>query len=178
MKLNLSTTKNKLSRLLVCSLLIAFVFQTTAITWAQPSPETIPRSNEIPQLLDTAVAVSDGDPILISTQEEPVLIATEEEPNLIAPKEEPALIASEDREIIRPENTTLPRDEEIKTITSEDAVIGYETEDTRNENYQPLIGPQNQTVDTSSYLGASMLMAVIGVVGLVLVAKRSKKVVA
>lgn len=98
MKRNLSITKLKLSKLLVCTLLIAFVFQTIAISMVQATSETIPRSNAIQPSPDDTVVRSNDDPILNATEEEPVLIATE------------------DGKKIAPENSTITRDEEIKKI--------------------------------------------------------------
>jgi len=169
MKRNPSLLKLKLSKLLVCTLLIAFVFQITAISMVQATSETIPRSNAIQPSPDDTVVLSNDDPIRNATIEEPLLIATEEEP---------VLIATEDGEKIAPENSTITRDEEIKkNIPDDNSTIGI-PEDSNEEDYQPLFAPQPQTVDTSAYLGVAVLLALVAVGTVVFVARRSKKIVA
>jgi hypothetical protein len=159
MKRNLSLLKLKLSKLLVCTLLIAFVFQITAISMVQATSETIPRSNAIQPSSDDTVVLSNDDPIRNATIEEPVLIATE------------------DGEKIAPENSTITRDKEIKkNIPEDNSTIGI-PEDSNEEDYQPLIAPQPQTVETSAYLGVAVLLAAVAVGTVVFVARRSKKIV-
>lgn len=157
MKRNLS--KNKISRLLVCTLLIASVFQITAISMVQATSENIQRPTAILPSPDEAVIITNDDPVLITGLEEPVLISTE------------------DGELIstNPETSTITEEQEIEKVKpADDATIGT-LEDGNQEDYQPLIAPNPQSENTQSTLGPAVLLVAVAMIAALYIALGHKK---
>ena len=176
MKRNLLTTKQNLRRLIVCSLVIAVVIQTTGISVVHATSETVPRSNTPPSLPDDTVTVSNGDPMLIAPPQEPMLIVPEEEHPVISTAEVASLIAIEDDEVTADGRPTLPKYGDIKTMIPQDNSQRYDAENVPAGVYYALIAPSPQTGSVSAYLGLAMLMATIGVGTVVFVARKSVKI--
>ena len=160
MKTNLSETKMKLCRLLVCSLLVVVVLQTCAISVVQAEPEAIPRTSTFESATADSVSVSNGDPNLIATEDMdfPTLISTEDGPMFL-------------------ENSTINRDD---TVISEDDAVPYNPEDAQLGGRQLILAPETKTEDTpaAAYAGVGVLVAAVAVGAVALVAKRSKKTTA
>ena len=197
MKSNLSIKKPKLNRILVCTLLIAFVFQITAISMVQATSETVPEDmpvrpppddNVVP--IDDPVIIAPKDPVLISTEDGEIIshdeprpvgpspddtvVISSDDPVIISPRD--PVVISEGGEVIAPENSTIARDEEIeKTVPDESTTIGVDTENSE-EDYQPLIAPQPGESNTSAILGVGVILAVVAVVAVVFFVRRSKKI--
>jgi hypothetical protein len=176
-----SKNKLKLGRLLISTLLIAVVFQATAISMVQATSDADLRSTLIQPSPDSAVVVSNENPNLIATQDNERApledsVVTDDVP--VTSEENPNLIATEDGEKVPFENSTITRDEEIKTIIpDDDSTIGV-SENNQNEDYQPLIAPSPQAVNSVFNLGFAVMLATVAVcvavIG-VLVVRGSKK---
>ena len=140
-------SKIKLTRLLICSLLIATIFQVGAISMVQATSESIERSTAPPISPDDTVVVSRDDPNLISTEDQVVIMP--EGGVIIAPG---------------PENTTIGEEEIEKTTPTDDTTIGL-PEDTNQENELPLIAPlAQQEAQTPTTLNAVLLAVAVGTI--------------
>ena len=166
-----SKNKLKLGRLLISTLLIVVVFQATAISMVQATSDADPRPNLIQPSPDSAVSVSNENPNLITTQDNervPLEDSVVTNDVAVTSEESPNLIATEDGEKVPLENSTITRDEEIKTITpDDDSTIGI-TENYQNEDYQPLIAPSPQAVNSVFNLGLAVMLATVAVCALVI----------
>jgi hypothetical protein len=151
-------SKTKLTRLLICSLMIAAILQVGAISIVQATDEAIERSTSPPVSPDDAVVVSSDDPNLISTQDQIVIMP--ENGTLISPV---------------PENTTIREEEIQKTINTDDTTIGL-PEDTNQENEIPLIAPLAQPENhTPKTLNIVLLAIALGTISTVFIAVGYKK---
>lgn len=176
-----SKNKLKLGKLLISTLLIAVVFQATAISMVQATSEADPQPTLIQPSPDSAVVGSNENPNLIATQDNervPLEDSVVTDDVGVASEENPNLIATEDGEKVPLENSTITRDEEIKTIVpDDDSTIGI-NENNQDEDYQPLIAPSPQTVNSVFNLGLAVMLATVAVCASVigvLVVRSSKK---
>ena len=197
MKINLSI-KPKFSKILVCILFVAFVFQITAISMVQATSETIPEDIPIRPSPDDAVIPSDDpiiiapkDPVLISTEDREVITPDESRPiqpssddTVVVSRDDPIIIATDDPVIIpeggekiTPENSTTSNEEIERTVPDDSTTIGIDDEN-REENYQPLIAPQPSQDNTTAIVSVGIMSAAIAVVAVVFFSRRSKKITA
>ena len=156
--MNGTVSKTKLTRLLICSLMIATILQLGAISMVQATSESIERPSSPPISPDDTVVVSSDDPKLISTEDQVVVVS--ENGELISPA---------------PENATIQEEEIKKTIPADDTTIGL-PEDTNQENEIPLIAPLVQTEDqTPTILGVALLAIAVGAIATVFIVVGYKK---
>lgn len=170
-----------MGKLLISTLLIAVVFQVTVISMVQATSDVDSRPTLIQPSPDSAVTVSNENPNLIATQDNeriPLENSVVTDDVTVTSEEVPNLIATEDGEKSPLENSTITRDEEIKTIIpDDDSTIGID-ENKQNEDYQPLITPSPQAVNSAFNVGLAVLLAVVAVCAViigVLVVRSSKK---
>ena len=150
--------KLKFRRLLVYTILIAFVFQITAVSMAQATSETIPRSNPVQPSPDDTVTVTNDEPSLISTQD--VQVTT----------------VDKGGELIDFDNSTIPREEEIeKNLLNDTTTIGMPEDDANEEAYKPLIAPQPQADNILGLLGMAVMFVAIAAVVAIVIVRRPKK---
>ena len=176
-----SKNKLKLGKLLISTLLIVVVFQATAISMVHATSDAGPQPTLIQPSPDSAVVGSNENPNLIATQNNervPLEDSVVTDDVTITSEENPNLIATEDGEKVPLENSTITIDEEIKTIVpGDDSTIGI-NENNQDEDYQPLIAPSPQTVNSVFNLGLAVMLATVAicasVIG-VLVVRSSKK---
>lgn len=195
MKNNLSI-KSKFSKILVCTLLVAFIFQNTAISMVQATSETVPEDIPVRQSPNNAVVPNDDsiiiapkDPVLISTEDGEVITPEESRPiqpssddTVVVSRDDPVIIASDDPviiheggEIITPENSTTTNEEIERTVPDDCTTIGVDDENSE-EDYQPLITPQPLQDNISAILSVGIISAAIAVVAVVFFSRRSKKI--
>ena len=150
-------SKIKLSRLLICTLMIAIIFQVGATSLVQATDETLERTTATPIFTDHTVVVSSDDPNLISTEDQVVIM-------------------SENGTLISPAPETTIREEEIeKTIPADETTIGLH-EDTNQENEIPLIAPIAQKEDQNpTTLGILLLAIASGTIATVFIVVGNKK---
>ena len=150
-------SKTKLTRLLICTLMIATIFQVGATSLVQATDETLARTITPPVSPDDTVVVSSDDPNLISTEDQVVIM-------------------SENGTLISPAPETTIREEEIeKTIPADETTIGLH-EDTNQENEIPLIAPITQKEDQNpTTLGILLLAIASGTIATVFIVIGNKK---
>ena len=150
-------SKTKLTRLLICTLMIATIFQVGAISLVQATDETLARTTTPPVSPDDTVVVFSDDPNLISTEDQVVIM-------------------SENGTLISPAAETTIREEEIeKTTPVDDTTIGL-PEDENQEDMIPLIAPLSQEENQNpTTLGAVILAIALGTIATVFIIVSNKK---
>ena len=148
-KMGGTLSKTKLTKLMICTLMIATLLQVGAISIVQATDDSLART--------TSTAISPDDTVVVSS-DAPNLISTEDEP----------LIMPENGELISPapENATTPEDQDIEYVKPEDDTTIGITEMNDEENYQPLIAPKATTETESPILGVAVLLVALSVIGM------------
>lgn len=157
MKVNLSTTK--LTRIVICTLMIATILQVTAISMVQATQESLDRPTPPPiRPTDDTVVITNVDPNLNATEDLNVVIL-------------------ENGETVRlvPENITQTEGDEIVYIKPlEDSTFGI-TEVDGKESSQALIAPNTQGKNETPIVGVAVLLVALAAIGTVFVAVGHKK---
>lgn len=151
-------SKTKLTKLMICTLMIATIFQVGAISMVQATDDSIERSTSTAFSPDDTVVVSSNDPNLISTEDEPLVMP--ENGELISPA---------------PENMTTLEEQDVEYVRPEDDTTIGITEMNDEENYEPLIAPKEETETESPILGTAVLLVCVLSIGLVFVGAVYKK---
>jgi len=158
MKTNLST--RKLTRIIICTLMIATILQVTAISMVQATQENLDRTTTPP--------IRSTDDTVVTTSVDPNLNATEDL----------NVVILENGETVRlvPENITQTEDDEIVySKPLDDSTIGI-TEVDSKESSQSLIAPNTKDKNENPIVGAAVLLVALAGIGIVFVAVAHKKI--
>lgn len=202
---NLSKTKLNMGKLLVCTLMVALVFQLSSLSLVQATSEPIPRTNTNDGSLYDSVSINNDETVTFAPVDTnvPVLISTEDGPMIL----EDTINNQEDIQTVLPDDAIPynPEDKQIDgrelisapaLISTEDdpMIIGnttdnqediqtmlpdyatpYNPEDQQLDGRELISGLESQPVLTAGYVGLGVLLGIVAIAAIAFVAKRSKK---
>ncbi len=192
MKATLS--KTKLTRIVICTLMVATILQVTAISLVQATSESIDETVTVPLPPENFVRTTNQDIDFVKPEDGSDLgITSIAEPKEILPDTED-LVTTEDQivDFVRPEDGSdigitqvgeLPENGDLIGLDGkevdffrEDGVDPGASETGLEDNYQqPLIAPKTAVETGSPIMAAGALLVALGTIGTVFVAVGHKR---
>ena len=188
-------SKTKLSRIVICTLMVASILQITAISMVQATSESVDDTVTRTVSAEDFVRIDndnqvdfvkpeDGSDIGITTIAEPLEILPNTEEGTTTEEQTVDFVRPEDGALIGiTEVGTLPKNGEFISTDDQPLDLVKPEEDSdlginlisEQENSQPLIAPKTTSETGSPLVGGAVILGVVGAIGAVFVAVSHKK---